>query len=97
MKKETIKRMKLFTENERYVTIVAKQYMNRGLSLEQLIEEGNKGLLYAVCHYRSNKDCFFTKHAMWLVRLSILQALAAMESGDIIPPVYVPKKSTSAN
>ena len=37
----------LFTENRRYVEAVAKQYLNQGLTLEQLIEEGNKGLVKA--------------------------------------------------
>ena len=85
MKEETIKKIKLYTDNERYVTIVAKQYLNRGLSLKQLIEEGNKGLARAAWHYgnRGNKDYFFLKYAVWDVRLSILQAIAAVASGDI--------------
>jgi RNA polymerase primary sigma factor len=71
----------LLTENRRYVEAVAKQYLNRGLTLEQLIEEGNKGLLKAADLYDESKGSSFIAYAVWWVRKSILQALAAMQQG----------------
>ena len=71
----------LFTENRRYVEAVAKQYLNQGLTLEQLIEEGNKGLVKAADLYDESKGSSFIAYAVWWVRKSILQALAAMQQG----------------
>ena len=71
----------LLTENRRYVEAVAKQYLNQGLTLEQLIEEGNKGLVKAADLYDESKGSCFIAYAVWWVRKSILQALAAMQQG----------------
>jgi len=60
---------------EEVVACVAKQYQNQGLTLEQLIEEGNKGLAYAAERYDPNKGYAFWSYAVWWVRQSILQAL----------------------
>ncbi len=72
---------KLLTENRRYVEAVAKQYLNQGLTLEQLIKEGNKGLLKAADHYDESKGSTFIAYAVWWVRKSILKALADMQQG----------------
>ena len=75
----------LLTENRRYVEAVAKQYLNRGLTMEQLIEEGNKGLVKAAERYDASKGFKFLSYAVWWIRQSILQALAAKEQGEPIP------------
>ena len=71
----------LITENRRYVEAVAKQYLNQGLTLEQLIEEGNKGLEVAAERFDQDKGCAFMSFAVWWVRQSILQALVNYSSG----------------
>lgn len=75
----------LFAENRRYVEAVAKQYLNQGLTLGQLIEEGNKGLLKAADLYDESKGTSFIAYAVWWVRKSILQALAATQQGEPNP------------
>ena len=81
MKSET-NPSKLVAENRRYVEAVAKQYQNQGLTLEQLIEEGNKGLVAADERYDASKGYAFISYAVWWVRQSILQALCGRERGD---------------
>lgn len=76
---------KLVAENRRYVEAVAKQYLNQGLTLELLIEEGNKGLVKAAERYDDSKGYFFMSYAVWWVRQSMLQALAATMRGEPIP------------
>ena len=72
----------LVTENRRYVEAVAKQYLNQGLTLEQLIEEGNKGLVKAADIYDESKGYSFIAYAVWWVRKSILQALAKTQQDE---------------
>lgn len=72
----------LIAENKRYVELVAKQYLNQGLTLEQLIEEGNKGLMKADEHFDPNKGFAFMSYAVWWIRQSILEALAATARGE---------------
>lgn len=69
----------LIVESERYVETVAKQYLNHGLTLEQLIEEGNKGLVKAAKRYDPSKGYSFMSYAVWWVRQSMLQALVAAD------------------
>ena len=71
----------LIASNRNYVEAVAKQYLNQGLELEQLIEEGNKGLVAAAERYDASKGCKFISYAIWWVRQSILQALADKAEG----------------
>ena len=80
MKSET-NQGKLVAENRRYVETVAKQYLNQGLTLEQLIEEGNKGLAQAAERYNPSKGYAFMSYAVWWIRQSILLALAGAEQG----------------
>ena len=87
----------LIAENKHYVELVAKQYLNRGLTLEQLIEEGNKGLIYAYEHYDASKGFAFMSYAVWFVRASILQAIAAVEQGQPIPETFTPRKRNRVN
>lgn len=71
----------LITENRKYVEAVAKQYLNQGLTMEQLIDEGNNGLLKAAERYDERKGCKFISYAVWWIRQSILQALADKAEG----------------
>lgn len=65
---------------EEVVACVAKQYQNQGLTLDELIEAGNKGLALAAERYKPNKDYGFWSYAVWWVRQSILQALVEHSS-----------------
>jgi RNA polymerase primary sigma factor len=87
----------LIAENKHYVELVAKQYLNRGLTLEQLVEEGNKGLIYADQNYDASKGFAFMSYAVWFVRTSILQALSAVSHGESIPETFTPRKRNRVN
>jgi RNA polymerase primary sigma factor len=65
----------LLEGNLRFVITVAKQYQNQGLSLSDLIAEGNFGLMKAIKNFDWNKDLRFISYAVWWVKQSILQSL----------------------
>jgi RNA polymerase primary sigma factor len=69
-------REKLINANLRFVVSVAKQYQNQGLSLEELIQEGNLGLIKAIEKYDVTKGFRLISYAVWHIRQSILSALA---------------------
>ena len=81
-------RNKMIESNLRLVVKIAKRYVNRGLPLLDLIEEGNLGLMKAVERFSLAKECRFSTYATWWIRQSIERSLVN-QSRTIRLPVHV--------
>ncbi len=75
----------LITANLRFVISVAKQYAGRGLSVEDLVNEGNLGLIKAAEKWDETRGIKFISYAVWWIRQSILQSLADNSSSIRLP------------
>jgi RNA polymerase primary sigma factor len=73
---------KLIECNLRFVLTIAKEYVNRGLDIEDLISEGNIGLIKAVEKFDPSRGVVFISFAVWWVRQSIMQAIC--ENGNVV-------------
>jgi RNA polymerase primary sigma factor len=73
----------LITANLRFVVLVAKSYVNRGLPLEDLINEGNIGLINAIDHFDPERGCHFITYAIWWIRQAMIKAIHAAERVSI--------------
>lgn len=76
---------KLILSNLRLVVNVAKSYVNRGLSLIDLISEGNFGLIYAIEKFDMDKGFRFSTYAVWWIKQSITKAIICKGRGIRIP------------
>ncbi len=81
-------RSRMIESNLRLVVNIAKRYMGRGLALQDLIEEGNIGLIKSVERFRTSKGCKFSTYATYWIRQSIDRAIAN-QANTIRLPIHI--------
>ena len=81
-------RRKLIVSNLRLVVSIAKKYLYYGLPLQDLIEEGNLGLMKAVDRYDPERGCKFSTYATWWIRQAVTRSLSN-QGRTVRIPVYV--------
>lgn len=84
---------KLINSNLRFVVTVAKQYLGQGLTLSDLINEGNIGLIKAAERYKPSKEVKFISYAVWWIRQTIIQAIYNSGRAIRYPSPYISKIS----
>ncbi len=78
-------RNKLVQSHLRFVISVAKKYQNNGMALEDIISEGNIGLIHAIGYYDVSRGLHFISYAVWWIRQSIMKALNEQARSIRIP------------
>ena len=90
------KRYELINSNLRLVVSIAKKYQNRGIALQDLINEGNIGLIKAVERFDYNRGCRFSTYGTWWIKQAILRALSD-QARTIRIPVYMGNRIRKCN
>lgn len=96
LKGDKVARDRIISSNLRLVIKMAKQYVNRGVSFMDLVQEGNKGLMQAVERFDPERGFRFTTYGSWWIRQSLVRAVAN-QSRTIRLPVHMNDTVTRVN